>query len=223
MRRVFGSLALVVALLGMFACGAFAQSQGVFDSLFNPGVTTIRVASILESVEQLSTLTTTRYQYSNTFRVYRDMPPLIAVLYGQEMTLFASGYVTAGVDLSQLSEQNVQISGTTLTLTLPAPTLQDCFFDESTSEIIGERRAFFQGSPQELQVTGRRIVINSIRDSALEAGILNEAKAQAEEAVTNFLQLAAGGQFTTIRVIAAPPNPPVDPALLPSSCRVPTE
>jgi len=222
-RRVFGSLALVASLLGMFACGAFAQSQGLLNSIFNPGVTTINSASVLQSIERLSTLTTTRYQYANTFRVYRDMPPLIAALYGQEMILYATGYVTAGVDLSKIRAEDIQIDGSTLTINVPAPTLQDCFFDESTSEIIGERRALFQGSPQELQVTARRIVIANVRDNAIENGILTEAQAQAEEAITNFLSLSVGSQFTTIRVVVAAPNPNIDPALLPSSCRVDTE
>lgn len=220
MKGILSTFVYAGALIAMFVCGAFAYSQGWISMLLGVGGMSTNVSSILQSVEELSTLTTTRYTYTNQFRVYRDMPAVIAVLYGQEMTLHASGHVTAGVNLGALTENDIQISGGTLTVMLPAPTLQDCFFDETTSEILGERRSIFTVAPEQLQISARRIVISNFRTSALEQGILTEAKAQAEEAVQNFLELATQGRFTTIRVIAAPPNLAPTLEQLPQTCRL---
>lgn len=213
LRRI-GLLVLIVA--AAFACGLFASTQDIFAVLLGNIRSSINVESVLTDVQQLSQLTSIRYTYENRITASREVPALLAIAYGQELTMEAVGYVNAGVDLSTMTTADITLQGGVLQVVIPAAQLQDCFFNENESRIVDQRSALFAQYSEDLQIAARRIAIDRFRASALENGILDDARAQAEAAVGALLGLAAPVTVTEIRVISQPPdlNAP-----LPATCQ----
>jgi hypothetical protein len=220
-----GSTCLRIVLLFlilMLVCGALALSLLVLRPNLIPlpwlpnlnAPPTISATIVLERIQQLSQLTTTRYNFSSVVTSEREMPPLLASLYGERLVMVAVGSVTAGVDLGQLQEGDIVRDGDTLVINLPAPTLQECFLDENASYIVSRDTGVFARNAPNLDTEARRFAVEQFRVQALERNVLTEAAVQAQTVVSQFASALSGVQ--TVRVNTAPPDPN---APLPASCQ----
>lgn len=216
LKTLFYAISIIIVFLG----GLFLASTGVITIGNSANVTTINVVSLLNSVQSLSELTTTRYTYTLNLNVAREMPAWLAIAYGQQLTLQAVGHVNAGIDLNQMTEDSIQAQDGVLIVRLPPATLQDCFFNENASRVVAQRTAVFASAPQDLQVEARRIAIRYFRQNALDDDILSEASQQAARTIEAFLDLAVGDLYERIEVITSPPSTYADDDLsaLPPSC-----
>jgi hypothetical protein len=190
------------------------------NSIFNPPppVLVFNMSSVVEKVQNLSQLTTVRYNYSGIVDTSTDMPSLLNALYGQQLVLIAVGHITAGVDLSQLSEEDVTINDGILTINLPAASLQDCFLNEQET-YVAERSsgAFAHTTGQSnIDAESRRYAVRQFRDTALDKGILTEAQISAQKAIQEFIVALGVPDIQQVQVIVAPPNPE---SPLPASCQ----
>ncbi len=205
-----GLLLLVIAVVfGLL----FAYAQGLLPFM-QPAVN-INVNLIRDRIEQLSQLTTTRYTYSMVITTEADMPEWLRLLYGQRQVMVATGYVVAGIDLSQIEADAVKLNGGILTLELPASALQDCFFDERGTYIAEQSTGIFARRASNIDQETRRYAIQQFREAALNSGILEAARAQAAESLTSFIQLLGVNSIEQINLSFAPANPQ---APLPSTC-----
>jgi phosphotransferase system HPr-like phosphotransfer protein len=190
---------------------------GSVQSIFNPQQPVVITATVmLERIQALSQLTTVRYNYSSLITTERDMPPLLAALYGEKQIMVAVGHINAGIDLSQITPDNIVRDGRTLTITLPPPALQDCFLNEQTSYIVSRDTGIFARPASNLDTEARRYAIQQFRDMALENGILNDVQIQAQEVIQGLL--SAIGEDNTIKIVNTPPDPN---APLPETCAPP--
>ncbi len=209
----------VLFWIGLVLAGALIaltlSSQGFWNVLMGNVGVTYSIDSLLTSVQDLAQLTSTRFVYDVEVTVARDLPASLAPAFGEEITMQAVGFVNAGVDLDTLTESDITVNGDTLVINLPAPALLDCFFNESESVVIGERRAIFANYPQDIQILARQAALIDFRDSALEDGILDEARLQSTLVVENFVRAAAGGRFDEVIVSTRPVDPT---APYPESC-----
>ena len=170
---------------------------------------------VLTSVQQMSVLTTTRYNFSTMVTSEREMPPLLAGLYGERQVLVAVGTVTAGIDLSRMSRDDVWIEGQTVNLRLPPPVLQDCFLDENASYVAQRDTGLFARNAPELEGQARQYAIQQFRQAALDQDIFENVQQQAATAITQFVDVLDIPGVNTINVITTP----MDPASpLPPSC-----
>lgn len=187
-----------LAIILVFVFGIFLMRFGVLDFLLGTqGPPVINLTTVLERIQLVSELTTVRYTYSNIITSERDLPPLLEGLYRDKLVLVAVGYVTAGIDLSKLRSEDVHLSDTTITVTLPPPQLFDCFFSEPDSYVASRETGFFAAPSPDLDLQARRYAIRHFRDAALEKGILTEAAEQAEITMANLL----GAFYPTSTVI----------------------
>jgi hypothetical protein len=208
----------VVILVLVAVLGAVLLFVGQGQGLFNFGVPTYqnRAVVVLESVQQLSTLTTTRYNFSSVVTSERDMPDLLDVLYGERLVLIAVGHVTAGVDLSVLTQDDLSLADGTLTLRLPAPMLQDCFLNEGSSYVVSRDTGIFNRAAPNLDTEARRFAIAQFLADAQEQGVLEQAQAHARVAIEQFLRALQIDGVTTVNIVSTPPDPN---APLPSTCQ----
>lgn len=182
------NIILVLAFIMIFVFGIFLMRFGVLDALLGTnGPPIINLTSVLDRIQYVSDLTTVRYSYSNVIVSERDLPPLLAGLYRDKLMLVAVGYVTAGIDLSKLTQDDVSQDGNVIHITLPAPELFDCFFSEPESYVASRETGFFAAPSPDLDMQARRYAIRIFRDSALEKGILSDASGQAEKVMSNLL------------------------------------
>jgi hypothetical protein len=176
------------------------------------GTVNTQATLILDRVQSLSQLTTTRYNYSLLVTSSREMPPILAGLYGESLSLIAVGHVNAGIDLSLLEAKDIVEQDGRLVITLPPPTLQDCFFNEQQSSIVQRDTGIFAQPSTTLDNAARRYAIEQLRDAALADGILAEAQTQAALVITELVTAIGVEQ---VQVNTAPPDPNAPP---PATC-----
>jgi hypothetical protein len=81
---------------------------------------------------------------TGTFQVVidqeRDTPWVPSVISGERTRFLATGSVDAYIDFSGLDDQRVEVSGDRVTLTLPAPQLDDARIDPDNSRVLDRDR-----------------------------------------------------------------------------------
>lgn len=197
-----GFLILLIA----FIFGVIAVTQGFLSFLIG-GVEVQNIESVLSSIQNMSDLTTSRYSYSQTISVSRNVPSVVDIFYGETLEFQAIGHVTAGVDLGSLTDNDVQVINNQLIITLPDARLLDCFFSENDSRVISQQSAILANYPEDLQIMARRLAIEHFRDQSLEDGIIDNARLQAETSIEEFLRVTTGETYSNIDVIFAPTSP----------------
>ncbi|MEO0984520.1 MAG: DUF4230 domain-containing protein [Cyanobacteria bacterium J06639_14] len=103
----------------------------------------------------------------------------------------AHGEVRAGVDLSAIGANDVQVSETTLRVVLPAATIIDSKIDVNASEVYDYNRGFLGLGPDrapELQDRAQEAALVKVTKAACDEGILQQASDRAELVVGQLLQ-----------------------------------
>jgi hypothetical protein len=168
----------------------------------------------VERVQALSQLTTTRYNYANIITGQTDMPAILSRLYGESLVMVAVVHIDAGIDVSQITQDDIVYNEETqtITVTLPAPTLQDCFLDEGESYIAQRQSGIFAQPSPNLDTATRRFALAQFRNQALEDGILTEAATEAVTVVSEFLGTVSEAEII-VNIEPTNPNAP-----LPETC-----
>ena len=116
----------------------------------------------------------------------------------ERLVLIACGRVKAGVDLTQLTEDDVRVidNGRTVRVRLPAPTLQDAYLIDDanqpcTTRVYDRTNLLVIPESKDLEAQAREKALESIRLTALESGMLDEARRNAQLAIERIL-LSAG-------------------------------
>lgn len=219
MRGCYGKVVLVVVIAivaAIVSLGVFVAAQQGLIPFLNTASFQNRATIVLDSVERMAVLTTTRFNFSSLVSSEREMPPLLAALYGERQLLVAVGHVTAGIDVAQLDPDDVRVDGSTVNITLPPAVLQDCFLNESASYVVQRDTGIFARSAPDLEGQARQYAVAQFRQQAIDEGILTTASAQAQTAIAEFIRLLQLPGVTTINVSVSPPDPA---APLPPSCQ----
>ncbi len=208
MKRILSILLTLIVIIAVILATIYLSSQCIIPGVCN-NKTTINATTILNKIQTLSSLTTTRYTFSTIVTTESDMPDWLKTLYGQKQVLVAVGYITAGIDMTQAKATG---SGDSLSLTLPAPTLQDCILDEGKTYVAALEKGVFAPTNPTLDQQSRQFAVQQLRQSAINGEILTQAQTQAQTAITNFVNLV-GVDNVQINFLPSDPNTP-----LPESC-----
>jgi Protein of unknown function (DUF4230) len=223
MKRIGISLILgiIIGIVGLLSLQNFIQNScyGLPQSFCQSARMVIPGGIYIppvERVQALSRLTTTRYNYAQIVTGQREMPAWLAALYGDGLVMVAVGRIDAGIDVSQITEEDISYdaSTNTLSLTLPAPTIQNCFLDENLSYTVERNTAFFGQPMTNLEDSVRQFAVREFRDKAIEEGILEDATIEAEAVLSEFLGIV--GSDTEVKLIFEDLIPDAE---YPDSCR----
>ncbi len=102
--------------------------------------------------------------------------------------MIAHGQVIAGIDLSQISEQNISIEDKNIKLTLPAPEIFVTKLDEQQTSVYDRSKGLLTKGNQNLETEARQAAEVSIREAACEGGILDKAKKNAQDQLKTLLE-----------------------------------
>jgi hypothetical protein len=115
------------------------------------------------------------------------------VLY-ERLVLIACGRVKAGIDLTALKEEDVQVAadGKTVRVRLPPAQLLDAYLiDDSTqpctTKVYDRTNLLLLPETAELESQAREMALQAIRDTATQSGILSDARRNAEIAIERIL------------------------------------
>lgn len=135
----------------------------------------INTSTIIRQVQSLSELVTVKYVMEKVV-IVEDVK-----WYGEErLLLLAHGVVKAGIDLSELKEENIKQHGTTVSIKLPMEKITDAYLDEKQTGVIERSTGLVRTFNKDLEANARRQAADDIRRAARQAGILQDARQRAE-------------------------------------------
>jgi hypothetical protein len=158
--------------------------------LRNPFLTFSSTASgpvVLQQIQQLNRLETCRYNGEVVVRGEKKglLPTWLS---GDRVLLVGRGEVVAGLDLSTLRAQDVQVRGRALTVHLPATQILHTRLDNRQSVVHERTSGLLSGPDRELDGQVRAEAEEKIRAAALQSGILRTAETNARETLSRQLR-----------------------------------
>lgn len=121
-----------------------------------------------------------------------------------EIILIISGVTRAGYDLGKLSENDIKISGDTISVNLPAAEIFDVIVNPSNTKTFVTEGKWSHEEITAMQVNSR----NQMRQNAIDRGIIKKADEVGKGKVENLFK-ALG--FNVVNVITAPiPEPEIE-------------
>ena len=187
---------LVIVSVGLPLLGV-GKILGFIGDLFNFDTTPVihPTDTVLTLVQREAVLVTARYNFEKVIPV--EFAQHLGGISGEKLLYIGVGYVNAGVDLGNVDEGAIANDGINLTITLPPAHLTDCVLDVQKSYvydrdvgIINFLYDAFYDEP-DLRTIAESEAIRAFRESAIEEGILQMARTEAEKQLRSIL-LAAG-------------------------------
>lgn len=116
-----------------------------------------------------------------------------------EIVMIVSGVTRAGYDLGKISENDIRISGDTISVNLPAIEIFDVIVNPSDTKMFVEEGKWSHEEVSQMQVNCR----NQMHQNALDRGILNKANEVGKEKIENLFK-ALGFKVVTIITVPLP-------------------
>lgn len=135
--------------------------------------------TIIHSVRTLARLETIQYSVEKVITAETRQEPF-GFLFGDQLLLVAHGIVIAGVDLEKLGPDDLQLNNGVLYVQLPNPEIFIATLDNEKSYVYDRDTGFLTHGDVNLETTARQAAEDEIEKSALEDGILLQARRNAE-------------------------------------------
>jgi hypothetical protein len=170
--------------LPIFAAGAaLLVAMGVLIGLLAPrflggGRAPFSSPPLLVQVKTLSQLVTVQYVIEKVVLV--EDVKWVAVLGESRVLMIAHGVVKAGIDLSRLQPEDIQVRGKTVSIKLPNPQITDAYLDDKQTRVVERTTGLLREFDKDLEQTARQNAVEDIRRAARTGGILKDARERAE-------------------------------------------
>jgi hypothetical protein len=205
-----GAVALAGLVVGIGVWQSGTQFVTNLRTVFLPPQPEPRVdvrSVVVERVRTASELTTAVFAMEAVVPASRDRT-LGGYVIGKTTLLYiAYGEVRAGVDLSNIQPQDVQVTNGTIYLQLPPAQILDSKIDVNRSSVYDYDRGFLGLGPDvapELQSLAQQETLREIVATACSKGILQDANERAKLVVGQLLNTAG---YTNFSVENQPPAP----------------
>lgn len=190
---------LVILAIGMFAVvtvlrdlgqQALAPVQGIQDvgdaiatqvnDALNPTPTILPdPVTIVHDIRSLARLETVQYTVERVITAETGQG-LLGPLFGDKLLFVAHGIVIAGVDLQKLEGDDLWVQDGILYVRLPAAEVFLSTLDNEKSYVYDRETGLLSKGNIDLESEARRVAEDSILEAAIEDGILETARRNAE-------------------------------------------
>ena len=143
-------------------------------------------ATYIEEVRALARLESIQYSIEKVITAEIGQGSF-GFLFGDRMLFVAHGIVIAGVDLSKMNPQDLQLQGNTLYVRLPEPEIFIATLDNQKSYVYDRETGVLTHGDINLEATARQAAEEEIKKAAIEDGILEQARQNAEAFMQQFL------------------------------------
>jgi hypothetical protein len=160
--------------------------------LFSPSTPTIIPLDVIRvRVRELGRLETVEYTQEAIISA-ESCPNLFGMslckLCGDKLLLVASGKVIAGIDLTMLGQEDIQMQDGVLTIMLPEPEVFDTPVLDNQKTHIYDRGTCPFAIDDKLETEARQAAEEEIKKAAIEGGILDTARQNGEKQLSNLLE-----------------------------------
>ncbi len=135
--------------------------------------------SIIHEIRSLARLETIQYSVEKVITADSGREDLKA-LFGDKLLFVAHGDVTAGINLEMLGLNDVQLQGKAVTIKLPEPEVLVYRLDNQASYVYDRQTGLLVKQDTQLETLARQKAEEEIYNAAIEDGILNQARINAE-------------------------------------------
>jgi hypothetical protein len=198
-RRSTGFLSLLLALLlggallGMFLHSARSGIAGrLAGMIVGRPLNIVSAPVVVDRVQRLSRLETVVYSLDTVVEGEESSPVLPDALAGDKLLMIVNGNIVAGVDLSKLKPEDVQITessaGRSIRLAMPPSQVFTTSLDEGKSRVYARDTGLFVRADPNLETQVRQKAQAQLQQAALTDGILDAASRNARATVTSMLQ-----------------------------------
>ncbi len=160
---------------------------------------------VLQKIRDASELTTAEFTMQAVVPTEQDATFSGLTIGTTKLLYIAQGEVQAGVDLSQLTPDQVQVTGDRIVIKLPPARILNSKIDVNKSQVYDYNRGFLGLGPDagpQLQALAQQEALKKIVTAACEQGVLQRASDRAKLVVTQLLTTAG---YKTVTVDTQPP------------------
>ena len=187
------SLLLGAVALGLFVHHARSGMGGRLAAMISGRPLNIVSASqVVEKIQRLNRLETVVYSLDTVEETTESNPVLPDAIAGDKLLMIVHGQTIAGVDLSQLKPDSVEITDTggsrTIRLTLPPSQVFFTNIDNDKSRVYARDTGLFVKADPNLETVTRAKAQSDLQQAALADGILDAATKNAHATVTAMLE-----------------------------------
>ena len=199
-RRGSGLLFVVVLslLLGGTMLGVFVHRARsgwparLASAIVGRSLTVISAPDVIDRIQRLNRLETVKYSLDTVVEGAESSPVLPDALAGDKVLMIVHGSTVAGVDLSQLKPESVQIAegpnGRSIQLSLPPSQVFQTTVDETRTRVYSRDTGIFVRADPDLESATRAKAQVELQQAALKDGILDAAAKNARVAVAAMLE-----------------------------------
>jgi Protein of unknown function (DUF4230) len=130
--------------------------------------------------------------------------PLHDKLFGEQLVMDVGVRVVAGVNLKHLREEDIQINGETVQISLPPTKVLMVYVDESLTRVVSHKNGWFTGRDITLMDAARREAMEALVNSAIDKDLFDKAGQQAAVAIAS---IARSLGYASVKV--TPTLPPI--------------
>ena len=135
--------------------------------------------TIIREIRSLARLETIQYTVEKVLTAEVSQGDF-AFLFEDRLLLVAHGIVIAGVDLEKLAPEDMWLEGGVLNVRLPETEVFIATLDNEKTYVYDRDTGIFRKPIQDLETLARQAAEKTIRDAAIEDGILDTARQNAE-------------------------------------------
>lgn len=143
--------------------------------------------SVVDKIRQLSRLESVDYSIDKIVEGNRQAPGIPDFLAGDRLLFIAHGEVIAGMDLSKLASNDVQVEGDSVHVRLPQAQILVTRIDNTRSRVYERSTGLLVPADPTLESQVRQAAEQQITQAALDDKILDKASSNARVSVTGLL------------------------------------
>jgi hypothetical protein len=161
--------------------------------------------TVVESVRELSDLVTVEVVEYTTIEKGNDAG-FFNFARGDRIFLFAVARIGAGIDLSELRDEDVEVDreANSVRIRLPEARILYSALDNENTQVYDRDTGLFTKGDRDLESEARLAAETILREKALTAGILEQATSNAKQTLRTFLRSLG---YESITIIGAHDEP----------------
>lgn len=189
---------LLALILGAVALGTFVHHarSGIAGKLAGlitgRTLTIVSAPDVVEKIQQLNRLETVVYSLDTVVEGNESNPILPDALAGDKLLMIVHGQTVAGIDMSKLQADSVQITegrqGRSIRLTLPPSQVFLTTIDVHRTRVYARDTGLFVRADPNLETQVLQSAQAQLQQAALSDGILDAAAKNARATVTAMLE-----------------------------------
>jgi hypothetical protein len=184
-----------------------AAKKTVVETVLTPQEKQVDIATLVTQVRELNRLETASMRVMHVGTITQTYKLVPNALGGDEITFLATGDVIAGIDLSQLRQEDVWRSPDgTINVRLPPSQVLVTRVDNKESRVLTRKTGVLRRADVDLETRARQHAEENIRGEALARGILKMASDNGERKMAELLHTFGFSKVHIVQSSAAPPS-----------------